>query len=165
MAIAVIAGLTALFLAPPTTHTGGAYVSDGDSLRIGDARIRLIGLDAVELAQTCERNGENWPRGREARDFLVGFLDGREIDCASDRRDQYGRSLARCAVDGADVGDAIVRAGWSVADLEYALALADARFAKRGIWTSSFVDPALFRQQNERTLPGFWDWLLSLLPY
>jgi endonuclease YncB( thermonuclease family) len=164
IAIAVIAGLAALFLAPPVTHAGRAHGSDGDTLKIGDARIRLLGLDAVELAQTCDRDGEDWTCGREARDYLVSLLAGRQTQCASDRRDQYGRELAHCTVDGGDVGEAVVRAGWAVADLEYALALADARSAKRGIWAARFVDPAEFRRQNEKTPINMWDWLLSLLP-
>ena len=165
VAIAVIAGVVGLVFAPPTTHAGRAYVTDGDSLRIGEARIRLVGLDAVELAQSCERNGEEWACGREARDFLVGLIGGREIKCASDRRDQYGRSLAHCSLDDADIGDAIVRSGWAVAELEYALAVADARSNSRGIWAGSFADPADFRRENEAVQPGFWDWLLSVLPH
>ena len=73
VAIAVVAGVVGLVLAPPTTHAGRPYVIDGDSLRIGEARIRLIGLDAVELAQSCERDGQEWACGRDARDFLVAF--------------------------------------------------------------------------------------------
>ncbi len=165
VAIAVVAGVVGLVLAPPTTHAGRPYVIDGDSLRIGEARIRLIGLDAVELAQSCERDGQEWACGRDARDFLVALVGRHEIKCASDRRDQYGRALAHCSLDDADIGDAIVRAGWAVAELEYALAVAEARSQRRGIWGGSFADPADFRRENETVQPGFWDWLLSLLPH
>ncbi len=105
---------------------------DGDSLRIGEARIRLIGLDAVELAQSCERDGQEWPAGARRVTFWSRLVGRREIKCASDRRDQYGRALAHCSLDDADIGDAIVRAGWAVAELEYALALAEARSQQPG---------------------------------
>ncbi len=36
---------------------GGATVVDGDSLEIGAVRIRLRGIDAPELRQTCTRDG------------------------------------------------------------------------------------------------------------
>jgi len=164
-AIALIAGLAALVFAPPATLVGQARAIDGDSLAIGETRIRLLGLDAVEYAQTCTREGEDWPCGRQARDFLRDLVVKGETRCTSDRRDQYGRALAYCSIRDGDLGDAIVRAGYAIADLEYAVPLADARLNRRGIWAGSFIDPAEFRRTHDSASPSFWDWLLSLLPH
>lgn len=49
-----------LLLAAPAVAdivTGRAYITDGDTIRIGDTRVRLFGLDAPERAQQCERDG------------------------------------------------------------------------------------------------------------
>ena len=40
--------------------SGVASVTDGDTLRIGPARIRLHDIDAPESAQSCRAGGETW---------------------------------------------------------------------------------------------------------
>jgi endonuclease YncB( thermonuclease family) len=163
MAIALLTAVAALFWPPQTTLAGRAEAVDGDTLRIGGTRIRLLGLDAVELDQTCtDAAGKDWPCGREARSFVAGLVEG-TTSCASDGRDQYRRVLARCQIEGADIGDQIVRAGWATADLEYGLAVAEARLNGRGIWSGSFDDPAEWRRNNSRDSFDFWAWLQQLL--
>ena len=50
---------------PPLT--GIATVADGDTIEIYGTRIRLEGIDAVELDQTCQDvNKQSWPCGRAA---------------------------------------------------------------------------------------------------
>jgi endonuclease YncB( thermonuclease family) len=161
VAIAVIAGLVAL-LAPETTLTGRAYAVDGDTIRIGGTNIRLTGFDAVELDQLCTRDGKDWPCGGEARDYMAGLLRNGDATCLSEGRDRYRRELARCDVRGRDLGDAMVRAGWAVADMQYALALAEARLERRGIWAGRFDDPAEWRRTRGEPEPDFWSWLRGL---
>ena len=53
-------------------------VSDGDSLRSGPLKIRLHGIDAPELKQTCaDSTGAPWPCGRAARDAMAERSGGR----------------------------------------------------------------------------------------
>ena len=54
------------------TRSGTPAVNDGDSLTIDGLRIRLWGIDAPELHQSCTIKGEHYPCGRKARDVL-GF--------------------------------------------------------------------------------------------
>src|SRR5690606_25654366 len=124
-ALAVVVGL----LQPPAPQLEGrAQAVDGDTLRLGSTRIRLTGLDAVELEQDCtDKAGKDWACGTAARAFLADAVGKGSTTCRSEGRDRYGRTLARCTVGGADLGDAIVRAGWAVAELDYGLALAEAR--------------------------------------
>lgn len=162
--IAVLAVVAHLVQPGQGTLEGRASASDGDSLRIGGERIRLTGFDAVELDQTCTRDsGEVWNCGREARAFLAGQVAGRTVVCRREGRDQYGRVLASCGVGDNDLGDAVVRAGWGVAELSYAGAALEARRDRRGIWSGRFIDPAEWRRTSGE--PGFdlWGWLLSLL--
>lgn len=161
--ILVLTVIIGLFLPPPPELTGRARAVDGDTIRLADDRIRLVGIDAVELDQTCGADGATWPCGREARDFLADLLSKGDATCAIEGRDQYRRLLARCHLGGRDVGEAVVRAGWAVTDLEYAAALVDARGRKSGIWAGPFVDPAQWRRDNRAGEGGIWEWLMSLL--
>ena len=52
----------------PVLLQGEARAIDGDTLQVGDTRLRLHGIDAPELRQTCEDNsGEAWACGRRLR--------------------------------------------------------------------------------------------------
>ena len=64
---AVFGGLwLAAWLDPlPPRFSGAAIAADGDSLRLGTDRIRLVGIDAPELTQVCwDASGAEWPCGR-----------------------------------------------------------------------------------------------------
>lgn len=162
LAIAAIAVIVALLQPPPEALAGRAQAVDGDTLRIGSTRVRLTGLDAVEREQSCtDAGGKDWACGEAARAFLADAVAGATTRCRSEGRDRYGRTLAKCEAGGGDLGDAIVRAGWAVADLEYGLALADARLRQRGIWAGRFDDPAAWRQSHGGEAFDFWAWLMA----
>jgi endonuclease YncB( thermonuclease family) len=49
---------------PPTTLHGVARLADGDTIRLGPARVRLEGIDAPEAGQQCTMpDGASWPCG------------------------------------------------------------------------------------------------------
>ena len=74
-AVGAVAALSALFAPAAQPISGRADVADGDTLRIGDVRIRLTGLDAPELDQTCtDALGASWGCGRDARGFVAGIV-------------------------------------------------------------------------------------------
>src|SRR5688500_11882561 len=82
-------------------ETGGsAIVNDGDSLTIGGERIRLRGIDAPELDQTCRRDGEDYACGRRSKQALAALIDGRPVKCEGWERDRFRRLLAVCGVPG-----------------------------------------------------------------
>jgi endonuclease YncB( thermonuclease family) len=131
---------------------------------MGETRIRLIGLDAVELDQTCtDATGAEWPCGREARRFVDQLTDEGTATCAADGRDRYRRVLARCKIASGDIGEQVVRAGWAVAELEYGIALAEARLNGRGIWAGRFDDPAKWRADRGADNFDLWAWLTGWL--
>ncbi len=55
-------------------HMGAFHAADGDSLTLGAERLRLEGIDAPELNQSCERAGKAWSCGRAAREALQGMV-------------------------------------------------------------------------------------------
>ena len=79
----------------PVLLQGEARALDGDTLQVGDTRLRLHGIDAPKLRQTCEDSaGEAWACGRRAASELAAAVAGGEIHCISRERDRYQRCPA-----------------------------------------------------------------------
>lgn len=133
---------------PPEEEVGAsvAAVVDGDTLLLDGLRVRLWGIDAPERDQTCRRDGRAYRCGQAATQALREWIGRRRLVCVEIEKDQYRRSVARCAVDGEDVG------GWMVAQGHaldyrrhsagaYAGEEASARTAARGMHAGTF-EPA-----------------------
>jgi endonuclease YncB( thermonuclease family) len=143
---------TATPLAP---LNGAAVVIDGDSLEIGKTRIRLEGIDAPELEQTCaDPKGQTWACGRSASRAVRAHLQGHDVRCEPKGLDQFKRVLAVCFLsDGSDLNAWIVRQGWALAfgyAQVYRVEQDEAQSAKRGIWAGTFTPPHEWRQQHPR---------------
>ena len=143
----------ALFLAVPALAdiTGQPRVIDGDTLEVAGQRIRLHGIDAPESRQLCRRDGERWRCGKDATNALKTFLGSRPVSCKELDRDRYGRIVAKCAVDGVDIGDWMVSQGWAVAyypySYDYSRAEQRAKSARRGMWAGEFEKPWEWRRK------------------
>lgn len=96
----VAAGIaTSLFTALPgrtqaTSTFSGCRVVDGDTLRCGDERIRLLGIDAPELPGHCAQGrncapGNGFASMRSLSEALAPPLNIRRVGY-----DRYGRTLA-----------------------------------------------------------------------
>src|SRR5438046_7903644 len=72
--------------------SGTARSIDGDSLMVGSSEIRLHGIDAPELTQTCTRDGQPWSCGTAAADQLSKLIAGQPVTCVSMGQDRYGRT-------------------------------------------------------------------------
>jgi endonuclease YncB( thermonuclease family) len=131
-------------------------VVDGDSLRANGNDIRLAGIDAPELFQTCsDEHGREWSCGRAAKARLEALVARGKVACTALGRDRYGRTLAVCAAsDVADVGEALVREGYAVDyggfTSRYPAAEREARAARRGVWRGTFERPQEWRQRHPR---------------
>ena len=145
----LVALLPALALAD---IAGPARVIDGDTLEINGERIRLHGIDAPEMRQSCWRDGKVWRCGGDAANALAGMIASRAVACRKLDRDSYGRMVSKCRVAGEDLGEWMVLNGWAVAyvyfSYEYSRAEQRAKSARRGIWASEFEMPWEWRRAN-----------------
>lgn len=82
-----------------TDAVGRATVTDGDTIRIGETRIRMQGIDTPETGQACEDVAGNlYPCGGRAAKALDALITGRTVACRYDDTDHYGRTVGTCEV-------------------------------------------------------------------
>jgi endonuclease YncB( thermonuclease family) len=142
--------------APAPAPLEAVRAVDGDTLRAGDLRIRLIGIDAPEKAQTCrDAQSRAWACGIAAREQLEALVAHGAVRCAAQGHDRYGRTLAVCSAgDVADIGGALVRAGYAVSymdrDERYAADESAARAQGLGLWVGAFERPSDYRRRHRR---------------
>jgi endonuclease YncB( thermonuclease family) len=134
--------------------SGPARIIDGDTIDVAGTRIRLHGIDAPETKQTCDLNGTPYRCGDRATEALRGLIAGHPVMCKETARDRWRRMVARCLVEGSDVGKQLVEQGWAIAyrkySKDYVSAELEASTAKRGMWAGSFVPPDQWRAQKLR---------------
>jgi endonuclease YncB( thermonuclease family) len=100
--------------------SGQPRIVDGDTVQIGQTKIRFAGIDAPETDQVClDGRGQRWACGVTARDELVRYSAGREWECDLTGTDRYDRSLGKCFVEGEDVSAWMVRSGWALSFVRY----------------------------------------------
>jgi endonuclease YncB( thermonuclease family) len=134
------------------------YVVDGDSFVVGTLKLRLDGIDAPELKQTC-KDGQNaeWPCGRAARAALEKLLLEPGLSCQAEVHDRYARSLATCRstttpdIAAAQVGDGMAVTHEFNGLRDYGREEDTARTQKRGIWRGAFDRPEEWRADHSRS--------------
>lgn len=71
-----------------TARYGLARVVDGDTIVVNKARIRLFGIDAPELKQSCRKaGGEEYACGYESKKHLESLLHTQSVRCLSENKD------------------------------------------------------------------------------
>ncbi|AVA21840.1 MULTISPECIES: thermonuclease family protein [unclassified Rhizobium] len=165
-ALLALLGLLALKMnnRPELIQTGNFYVVDGDTLARNGDRLRLLGIDAPEYRQQCQRAHVDWACGEEARKALDKFMKTGRAECRGSEHDRYGRLLVTCKADGVDINGAMVRSGMAVSYGGYASEEAAARQAKAGLWAGEFERPRDYRRdermaRNGDPLAGLGDYL------
>ena len=143
-------------LAQAADVTGVPKIRDGDQMTIGATRIRLAGIDAPGLDQLClNADGERWTCGVTVHEALVAHVGDKGWTCHVLRTDRFGRSVARCEVDGEDIGQWMVKSGWALSYVRFSHVYdADekaAREAKAGLWAGAFFAPWDWRVRNKKT--------------
>jgi endonuclease YncB( thermonuclease family) len=139
--------------APPGPLAGEVRVIDGDTIAIGETRIRLEGIDAPESAQTCRRKWFGWwACGTAATTALSNMIGSKPVNCAPRGLDKYGRTLAVCFVDGHDINAQMVRQGYAWAFVKYSTSYVKEEAAAKaeglGIWQGESMPAWEFRAKR-----------------
>ena len=148
------------FASPALADVDGTVrVIDGDTFDVGGARVRLHGIDAPEVSQTCTSPTQgDWACGAFVRDEVRRRYDGRHATCRQIDIDQYGRIIGKCFVSGQDVGEDIVLDGWATAyrqySMDYDLAEKAAQVRTAGLWAGTMQSPADFRASQRAIRPA-----------
>jgi endonuclease YncB( thermonuclease family) len=133
--------------------TGEARVIDGDTLVVGGAKVRLEGIDAPEIGQTCGRSslGE-WGCGAAATTALERLVEGQSVACDSRGTDRYGRMLGVCWAGRIELNDEMVRRGHAWAFVRYSQsyveAEGEARALKLGVWQGASEPAWVYREKR-----------------
>ncbi len=134
---------------------GKAYVRDGDTLTIGEKKVRMQGIDAPELYQTCEKNQQSYPCGRQAKQELKQLTDGMEVRCEIAEYDKYQRALGHCFVGEINLNSEMVRTGHSLAYTHYSKRYLpqekEARVKRVGMHAGTYVTPWQWRRTHPRS--------------
>lgn len=126
---------------------GSPKLVDGDSFHMNGTEVRMLGIDAPEGRQTCERQGRTWPCGEDARRHLAGLIAGRRISCRGDEPDQHGRMLGTCSTGGRNLNGQMVLDGFAVSfGARYGREEREARDNRRGLWSGQFEKPQDWRK-------------------
>lgn len=143
-------------VAPAATLSGTATVSDGDTVTVRGARIRLHGIDAPETDQVClSETRKTYACGIAARDALIQIIGRKPLTCTGSEIDVYERRLMTCFVDGLDINAAMVSRGWALAFRRYSNVYAnqehDAQRRQSGLWSGAFIAPWNWRTRGQQT--------------
>lgn len=129
-------------------------VIDGDTIALGELRIRLQGIDAPELEQECinKKSMKVYKCGEVAKEYLINLIDTQEVACTDEGLDKYRRQLSYCYVGDINLNREMVKTGNALAYSKYDLLFikeeVQARWNKVGIWGSEFEKPEAFRRNK-----------------
>ncbi|MGH6815932.1 MAG: thermonuclease family protein [Hyphomicrobiaceae bacterium] len=130
---------------------GEATVLSGDMFRLAETVIRLAGIEAPEREQRCTRPGtKRWRCGDAAAEALTRMVKAKIATCVGEGRDDAGRTLATCTVNGtANIAADLVRDGHVFAAggaaSRYAVLEKDAKTMKLGVWRGEVERPSDYR--------------------
>lgn len=133
--------------------TGRISVVAADTLRIGDRVVRLAGIEAPELEQTCTTGGQRRYRCADAAvTALRRAVSVKDVRCEAKGKDSAGRDTASCRAGDVDIAAQLVRQGVVFAETgllsRYASEESAARTAKAGFWHGEIERPAEFRAKS-----------------
>ncbi len=131
---------------------GTPKVIDGNTIELDGQTIRLFGVDAPEIGQSCLIKKRLYNCGMVARAALFDLTAGTKVTCkviAPGPKDSTAEGRpGRCFAAGYDLSEGMAYTGWALAERavseRYVAYELRARDAGRGLWKGNFVAP--------------WDW-------
>ncbi|WP_162937334.1 thermonuclease family protein [Indioceanicola profundi] len=153
VAAAVLWGIFAAGAAAQDVLTGPAIAVEGDRLTIEGQEIRLYGIDAPDRGQKCvSGRGVEYDCFEMSRLALERLLQAGSPTCTMLPGAKDDGRLARCTVNGHDIGAFQVLAGWAMSYRriapDYAKQEALAMSRRRGLWTGRAEAPWIWRDRQ-----------------
>ncbi|CAB4178456.1 COG1525 Micrococcal nuclease (thermonuclease) homologs [uncultured Caudovirales phage] len=149
MTIATIAALVLCFAPPFEAVVVSVYDGDTITVRTDETiKIRINGIDAPELKQ---------PFGQASKQAMSSLVFGKTVTVKPDKKDRYGRLLARVEIAGKDTSIKMVETGmahwyqqYAKHDTELQSAQTKAKSAKLGVWSvPDAIAPWEYRKQKK----------------
>ena len=141
--------------------TGFAKIIDGDTIKIGNKKIRLHGIDAPEKKQTCKKPyltinvfsfTKSYLCGQVSTNKLTKKINNQIIKCKIKDVDRYKRLIGECYKRNENLNSWLVSNGYAVAYRKYSKKYIsdeiNAKNNKLGIWQGKFEMPWNFRRKN-----------------
>ena len=128
-------------------------IVDGDTIHLNGEKIRFTGIDTPELKQTCIKEGITDPCGVTAKEILIDKIGDNKVECISEGKDQYKRTLAECFVNNESLSSYLVRSGYAFAYRRYSKKfIPDEDYARIniiGMWSMKFDYPWNYRKSKK----------------
>ena len=136
---------------------GLAIITDGDTIKISNQKIRLFGIDAPEMKQKCKKPfiSISFLTLNKAKELLITNklkkkIFNKEISCVVTNKDRYGRFIGECFYKNMNINSWMVQNGYALAYLKYSKKFQNqeliAKKNKLGIW--QFEKPWDWRKKN-----------------
>ena len=141
---------TFILLIVQNVSSNTVHVIDGDTIKIGNKKIRFSGIDAPELNQDCFKNEKKILCGVLAKKALLKKIGNKVPKCVIEGKDIYKRILAECFINEKSLSKFLVRNGYAFAYRKYSKKfIQDEEFARKnklGLWSMKFDYPWEFRK-------------------
>ncbi len=161
--VALLAGLFGLALLPdaeaqivfsPAQPLDGiAVVVEGDRLNVNGLPVRLYGIDAPEIGQTClSARGETFDCGAAARNALERLIGTGSVQCSIYSILANKEQVGSCTVGDRDIGAVMVATGWAFPQRSlssrYERLEARAQSTRAGLWAGRAERPWIWRRRQ-----------------
>jgi endonuclease YncB( thermonuclease family) len=151
--ISLIILLVLSFNAASNEISGIPSITDGDTIKILNKRIRLHGIDTPEKKQICIKNSKKYRCGQEATSALIKKINRKKVVCkVQEKLDRYKRYIGVCFLEDINLNKWMVRNGYAVAYRRYSKDyIQDENYAKKnkiGLWSGNFIHPEKWRKLN-----------------
>lgn len=145
-------------LDPAQPLDGIAVVVEGDRLNVNGLPVRLYGIDAPEIGQTClSRRGEPYDCGAAARAVLERLIGTRLVQCSIYSVLANNEQVGSCAVGVQDLAATMVLTGWAFPQRSlssrYERLEARAQSARAGVWAGRAERPWIWRRRQAAINP------------
>ena len=132
---------------------GTSIITDGDTIKILNNKIRLHGIDAPEKKQKCTKNEKEYNCGVVASEALIKKINKNAVKCfVQKKKDRYNRFIGVCFVGKKNLNKWMVRSGHAIAykrySKDYILDEEFAKINKLGLWSGIFLKPEKWRKLN-----------------